>query len=87
MDNLLQDLRYTIRSLVRQPSFALTAILTLALGIGATTTMFGVVNAVILQPLPFRDADRVVAVTNFWTQDRGALGDGVSAGLRRLEGA
>ena len=68
MDNLVQDLRYTIRSLVRQPSFALTAILTLALGIGATTTMFGVVNAVILQPLPFRDASKVVAVTKFWTK-------------------
>ena len=65
---MLQDLRYTIRSLVRQPSFALTAILTLALGIGATTTMFGVVNAVILQPLPFRDAGKVVAVANFWTK-------------------
>jgi predicted permease len=68
MDNLVQDLRYTIRSLVRQPSFALTAILTLALGIGATTTMFGVVNAVLLQPLPFRDASKVVAVTTFWTK-------------------
>jgi putative ABC transport system permease protein len=68
MDNLVQDLRYAIRSVLRQPSFALTAILTLALAIGATTTMFGVVNAVILQPLPFRDGGNVVAVTNFWTR-------------------
>jgi putative ABC transport system permease protein len=78
MDNLLQDLRYGLRTLVRQPGFALTAILTLALGIGATTAIFSVVNAVVLRPLPFADADRVVAVMNFYT-NTGSRGTGVSS--------
>ena len=64
MDTFLQDLRYAVRSLRRQPSFALTAILTLALGIGSTTAIFSVVNAVILRPLPFEDAERLVAIQN-----------------------
>jgi predicted permease len=64
MDNLLQDVRYGIRTLVRQPGFAATAILTLALGIGATTAIFSVVNAVVLRPMPFDSPDRVVVVTN-----------------------
>lgn len=68
MDTLLQDLRYAIRGFVRQPSFALTAVLTLALGIGASTAMFTVVNAVLLQPLPYPDADRVVAIATYWTR-------------------
>ena len=64
MDNLLQDVRYGIRTLIRQPGFAATAILTLALGIGATTAIFSVVNAVVLRPMPFDDPDRVMVVTN-----------------------
>ena len=64
MEKLLQDLRYAIRSLLRQPAFALTAICTLALGIGATTAIFSVVNTVLLRPLPFEEADRVVAIQN-----------------------
>ena len=62
MSDLLQDLRYGLRSLRRTPAFAIVAILTLALGIGATTAIFSVVNAVILRPLPYPDADRVVMV-------------------------
>jgi putative ABC transport system permease protein len=77
MDTLLQDVRYSIRNLLRQPTFALTAILTLALGIGASAAMFSVVNAVLLRPLPFPDADRVVAVTNFWLKT-GTRGQNVS---------
>src|SRR5688572_15508598 len=65
MDNLLRDLRHSIRLLIRQPGFALTAILTLALGIGATTAIFSVVNAIVLRPLPFADPDRIMAVTRF----------------------
>ena len=67
MDNLLQDLRYAIRSLFRQPSFAAAAILTLALGIGATTAIFSVVNSIVFRPLPFERPDRLVAITNLST--------------------
>jgi putative ABC transport system permease protein len=77
MDTLLQDLRYSVRNLLRQPTFALTAILTLALGIGASTAMFGVVNAVLLRPLLFPEPDRLVAVTNLWLKT-GARGQNVS---------
>src|SRR5687767_2494812 len=55
-----QDLRAIYRAFSRSPVFAATAVFTLAIGIGASTAMFSIVNAVLLQPLPFREPDRLV---------------------------
>ena len=68
MDKLVQDLRFAVRSLARRPGFSVTAVVTLALGIGATTAIFTVVNAVIMRPLPFPDSGRIVAIANLWTR-------------------
>lgn len=60
MVTVFQDLRYAARTLARMRGMAIVANLTLAFGIAATTTMFGVVYAMLLRPLPFRDPDRLV---------------------------
>src|SRR5918999_934709 len=60
MENLLKDLRYGVRSFLKRPGFLAIAVSTLALGIGATTAMFTVVNSVLLRPLPFPDPERIV---------------------------
>ena len=61
-ETLAQDLRYTVRTLGRNPGFTTVALLTLALGIGATTVMFTLVSGVLLKPLPYRDPGRIVAI-------------------------
>jgi putative ABC transport system permease protein len=63
MESVLQDVRFALRSFAKQPTFALIAIATLALGIGANAAIFTVVNAVVLEPLPFPAADRLVRIT------------------------
>jgi len=60
METIITDLRFGMRILLKQPSFAIVAVITLALGIGANTAIFSLVNSILLRPLPFREPDRLV---------------------------
>jgi len=75
MDTFRQDLRYALRQLARSPSFTAVVVLTLALGIGANTAIFSALDAIVLRPLPFADADRIVTL---WQQNRSS-GDRVTS--------
>ncbi len=71
LSELAQDVTFACRQLVRNPGFTAVAVLTLALGIGATAAIFSVVHAVVLRPLPVADPDRIVAVYEFWRGNSG----------------
>src|SRR5262245_12082474 len=71
MGTIWQDVRYAVRTLARQPVFTAVVLLTLALGIGATTAVFSVLDVVLLRPLPYRDIDRIVMITEQSTSGRG----------------
>jgi putative ABC transport system permease protein len=87
MRTVWQDFRYAARTLRKNPGFALVAIFTLALGIGANTAIFSVVNAVLLRPLPFADADRLVDLSETFPGGFGSVSVPDLEDWRRQSGA
>lgn len=72
METIINDIRYGIRGLIKRPGFTAVAVLTLALGIGANSAIFSVLNAVLLRSLPYADADRIVRIDE--TEGKGGMG-------------
>jgi putative ABC transport system permease protein len=78
MGTVFQDIRFGFRQLIKMPGFMLTSVLSLALGIGATTAVFSVVYAILMDPYPYKDPDRMVHM-RLTTKDGGLRGFGVTA--------
>ena len=74
IEALAQELRYATRGLRKSPGFTLVAVLTLGIGIGATTAVFSVINGVLLRPLPYPDPDRLIAVSNVFPDSGSSFG-------------
>ena len=77
MERLVRDVKYGTRTLLRSPEFAIVSVLVMALGIGATTSLFTMVRAVLLRPLPFRDSGKLVMLYEHYRHNKG--GDGFNA--------
>jgi predicted permease len=78
IDDLLRDVRYAVRSIQQNSRFAVLAIVIMALGIGANTAVFSVINAVLLRPLPYKNSDRIVTLCNDWGGGRRTFATGCS---------
>src|SRR4029078_3643441 len=74
MDRLIRDLRHAVRMLLKTPVFTIVVVFTLAVGIGANTAMFSIVNACLLQGLPFKNAERIVDVNEVERRNLGGGG-------------
>src|SRR5437899_9135916 len=81
MNSLIKDVRYAVRSLLKHPAFTLVSVITLALGIGANTAIFTVLNAVMLRALPVKDPEQLVFLSN---PDRHGVNGGQETGTRFL---
>ena len=77
LERLVRDVKYGTRTLLRSPEFAIVSVLVMALGIGATTSLFTMVRAVLLRPLPFRDSGKLVMLYEHYRHNKG--GDGFNA--------
>ena len=76
MDAFFRDIKHSVRMFLKTPGFTVTVIAALALGIGANTAIFSVVNAVVLKPLPVPEPERFVMLMNTFVSDKGESGSG-----------